>query len=137
MSCNLGSEWGLGWSIEIRNGRAMWTDYVVVVYCEKVQGKWGHAACVEWCLYNIYIEIPCLEMSGSNDMAVLNQVCFQTLFIAIPNRIVFHERNGSTTRVWEKCSLKKLAVFSQLATLGAEGGSLYAVLYGITMWLYM
>ena len=30
-----------------------------------------HAACVERCLYDIYTEIPCLEMSGSNDMAVL------------------------------------------------------------------
>ena len=40
-----------------------------------------HAACVERCLYDIYTEIPCLEMSGSNDMAVLNQVCFQTLFV--------------------------------------------------------
>ena len=58
-----------------------------------------HAACVECCLYDIYTDIPCLEMSGSNDMAVLNQVCFQTLFFvrdvnAIPNRILFHERNG-------------------------------------------
>ena len=39
-------------------------------------------------------------MSGSNDMAVLNQVCFQTLFFVrhvdpIPNRILFQERNGS------------------------------------------
>ena len=63
-----------------------------------------HAACVERCLYDIYTEIPCLEMSGSNDMAVLNQVCFQTLFFmrhvnAIPNRILFQERNGSTTRL--------------------------------------
>ena len=63
-----------------------------------------HAACVERCLYDIYTEIPCLEMSGSNDMAVLNQVCFQTLFVvrhvnAIPNRILFQERNGSTTRL--------------------------------------
>ena len=33
-----------------------------------------HAACFERCLYNIYTEIPCLGMSGSNDMAVLNQV---------------------------------------------------------------
>ena len=33
-----------------------------------------HAACVERCLYDTYTEIPCLEMSGSNDMAVLNQV---------------------------------------------------------------
>ena len=53
-----------------------------------------HAACVERCLYDICTEIPCLEMSGSNDMAVLNQVCFQTLFFvrhvhAIPNRILF------------------------------------------------
>ena len=40
-----------------------------------------HAACVERYLYDIYTEIPCLEMSGSNDMAILNQVCFQTLFI--------------------------------------------------------
>ena len=30
---------------------------------------------------NIYTEIPCFGMSGSNDMAVLNQVCFQTLFV--------------------------------------------------------
>ena len=61
-----------------------------------------HAACVERCLYDIYTEIPCLGMSGLNDMAVLNQVCFQTLFVvrhdnAIPNRILFQERNGSTT----------------------------------------
>ena len=60
-----------------------------------------HAACVERCLYT---EIPFLEMSGSNDMAVLNQVCFQTLFFVrhvdpIPNRILFQERNGSTTRL--------------------------------------
>ena len=63
-----------------------------------------HAACVERCLYDIYTEIPCLEMSGSNDMAVLNQICFQTLFFVrhvdpIPNRILFQERNGSTTRL--------------------------------------
>ena len=63
-----------------------------------------HAACVERCLYDIYTEIPCLGMSGSNDMAVLNQVCFQTLFFVrhvdpIPNRILFQERNGSTTRL--------------------------------------
>ena len=45
----------------------------------KVNGT-KHAACVERCLYDIYTEIPCLGMSGSNDMAVLNQVCFQTLF---------------------------------------------------------
>ena len=43
-------------------------------------------------------------MSGSNDMAVLNKVCFQTLFVvrhvdAIPNRILFQERDGSTTRL--------------------------------------
>ena len=43
-------------------------------------------------------------MSGSNDMAVLNQVCFQTLFFVrhvdpIPNRILLQERNGSTTRI--------------------------------------
>ena len=62
------------------------------------------AACVERCLYDIYTKIPCLEMSGSNDMAVLNQVCFQTFFFvrhvhAIPNRILFQERNGSTTRL--------------------------------------
>ena len=43
MSCRHGSEWGggLGWSMEIRNGGAMWTDYVVNVYCEKLQGKWN------------------------------------------------------------------------------------------------
>ena len=28
-----------------------------------------HATCVERCLYDIYTEIPRLEMSGSNDMA--------------------------------------------------------------------
>ena len=55
-----------------------------------------HATCVERCLYDIYTEIPCLEMSGSNDMAVLNQVCFQTLFVvrhvnAIPNRNYFRK----------------------------------------------
>ena len=63
--------------MEKRNGGAMWTDYVVNVYCEKLQGKWKKkiVACVERCLYDIYTEIPCLEMSGSNDMAVLNQVC--------------------------------------------------------------
>ena len=31
MSCRHGSEWGLGWSMD----GAMWTDYVVNVYCEK------------------------------------------------------------------------------------------------------
>ena len=84
----------------------MWTDCVVNVYCEKLQGKWKKkiVACVERCLYDMYTEIPCLEMSGSNDMAVLNQVCFETLFLvrhvnAIPNRILFQERNGSTTRL--------------------------------------
>ena len=89
--------------MEIRNGGAMWTDYVVNVYCEKLQGKWNknmprvlNAVCT--------IHTPCLGMSGSNDMAVLNQVCFQTLFIVrhvnpIPNRILFQERNGSTTRL--------------------------------------
>ena len=69
----------------------------------KVNGQ-KHAACVERCLYDIYTEIPCLEMSSSNDMAVLNQVCFQTLFVVrhvdpIPNRILLQERNGSTTRL--------------------------------------
>ena len=66
-----------------------------------------HAACVERCLYDIllYTKIPCLEMSGSNDIGpVLNEVCFQTLFVvrhvnAIPNRILFQERNGSKTRL--------------------------------------
>ena len=63
-----------------------------------------HAACVERRLYDIHTEIPCLEMSGSNDIAVLNQVCFQTLLVvrhvnAIPNRILFQERNGRTTRL--------------------------------------
>ena len=51
-----------------------------------------HAACVERCLYDIYTEIPCLGMSGSNDMAVLNRYVFR-LFVmrhvnAIPNRIL-------------------------------------------------
>ena len=72
-----------------------------------------HAACVERCLYDIYTEIPCLEMSRSNDMAVLNQVCFQTLFFVrhvnpIPNRILFQERmvvqqdfeKGRSQRLW-------------------------------------
>ena len=27
--------------MEKRNGGAMWTDYVVNVYCEKLQGKWN------------------------------------------------------------------------------------------------
>ena len=27
--------------MEIRNGGAMWSDYVVNVYCEKLQGKWN------------------------------------------------------------------------------------------------
>ena len=27
--------------MEISNGGAMWTDYVVNVYCEKLQGKWN------------------------------------------------------------------------------------------------
>ena len=48
--------------MEKRNGGAMWTDYVVNVYCQKLQGKWNKNM----------PEIPCLEMSGSNDMAVLN-----------------------------------------------------------------
>ena len=56
------------------------------------------------CTIYIYTEIPCLGMSGSNDMTVLNQVCLQTLFFVrhvdpIPNRILFQERNGSTTRL--------------------------------------
>ena len=64
----------------------------------KVNGR-KHAACVERCLYDTHTEIPCLEMSGSNDIAVLNQVCFQTLFVvrqvsAIPNRIFFQETEG-------------------------------------------
>ena len=75
--------------MEIRNGGAMWTDYVVDVYCEKLQGKWNKNM-----PHVLNAEIPCLEMSGSNDMALLNQVCFQTLFVvrhvnAIPNRILF------------------------------------------------
>ena len=41
MSCRHGLEWGLGWSMEIRNGGAMWTDNVVNDYCEKLQGKWN------------------------------------------------------------------------------------------------
>ena len=41
MSCRHGLGLGLGWSMEIRNGGAMWTDYVVNVYCEKLQGKWN------------------------------------------------------------------------------------------------
>ena len=60
--------------------------------------------CVERCLYDTHTETPCSEMSDSNDMAVLNQVCFQTFFAvrhvnAIRNRILFQERNGSTTRL--------------------------------------
>ena len=63
-----------------------------------------HATCVDGCLYDVYTEIPRLKASGSNDMAVLNQVCFQTLFVgtqvsAMPNRILFQERNGKTTRL--------------------------------------
>ena len=27
--------------MEKRNGGAMWTDYVVNVYCQKLQGKWN------------------------------------------------------------------------------------------------
>ena len=52
-----------------------------------------HAACVERCMFVRYIHRnSMLEMSGSNDMVVLNQVCFQTLFVvrhvnAIPNRM--------------------------------------------------
>ena len=41
------------------------------------RNKQKHAACAERCLYDIYTKISCLEMSGSNDMAVLNQVCFR------------------------------------------------------------
>ena len=72
-----------------------------------------HAACVERCLYDIYTEIPCLEMSGSNDMAVLNQVCFQTLFVVrhvntITNRNYFRKgmvvqqdfEKGRSQRLW-------------------------------------
>ena len=40
-----------------------------------------NAACIERCLYYIYTEIPCLEMSGSSYLAALDQVCFQTLFV--------------------------------------------------------
>ena len=36
-----GLGWGLGWSMEKRNGGAMWTDYGVNVYCETLQGKWN------------------------------------------------------------------------------------------------
>ena len=49
--------------MEIRNGGAMWTDYVVNVYCEKLQGKWNknmprvlNAVCT--------IHTPCLGMGG-------------------------------------------------------------------------
>ena len=93
MSCKHGLEWGLGWSMEIRNGGAMWTDYVVNVYCHKLQGKWNKNMphVLKGVCTMIYTEIPCLGMSGSNDMAVLNQVCFQTLrhVNPIPNRILF------------------------------------------------
>ena len=41
ISCRHGLGLGLGWSMEIRNGGAMWTDYVVNVYCYKLQGKWN------------------------------------------------------------------------------------------------
>ena len=41
MSCSHILEWGLGWSMEIRNGGTMWTDYAVNVYCQKLQGKWN------------------------------------------------------------------------------------------------
>ena len=27
--------------MDIRNGGAIWTDFVVNVYCEKLQGKWS------------------------------------------------------------------------------------------------
>ena len=90
--------------MEIRNGGAMWTDYVVNVYCEKLQGKWNkNMPHVLNGVCTIYTEIPCLEMSGSNVMAALNQVYFQTLFVvrhvnAIPYRILFQDRNCSTTR---------------------------------------
>ena len=95
--------------MEIRNGGAIWTDFVVNVYCEKLQGKWSknmpHVLNAVCTIYTPKFHVwPCLAMSGSNDMAVLNQVCFQTLFVvkhvnAIPNRILFQERNGSTTRL--------------------------------------
>ena len=52
----------------------------------------------------IYTEIPCLEMSGSNNMAVLNQVCFQTLFVSMRFQTGYYFRNGM---VYNK-SLKKV-----------------------------
>ena len=48
--------------MEIRNDGEIWTDYVVNVYCEKLQGKWNknmpHVLNAV-----LYTEIPCLEMS--------------------------------------------------------------------------
>ena len=96
--------------MEIRNGGAMWTTTLLMFTAKtyKVNGQ-KHATCVERCLYDIYTKIPCLEMSGSNDLAVLNQVCFQTLFVvrhvnAIPNRrkgiVVQDFEKGRSQRLW-------------------------------------
>ena len=93
-----------------------------------------HAACVERCLYDIYTEIPCLGMSGSNDMAVLNQVCFQTLFIVrhvnpIPNSrkgmVVQQDfEKGKSQRLWFRRydRYKKLAGFFSGSHVGGGGG---------------
>ena len=79
------------------NGNKKWRSDVdcCYVYCEKLQGKWNknmphvlNAVCT------VYTPKFHVWGCGSNDMAVLNQVCFQTLFVvrhvnAIPNRILF------------------------------------------------
>ena len=62
-----------------------------------------HAACVERCLYDIYTEIPCLEMSGSNDgcsePGMFSDLVFREACRSDSKQELFQERNGSTTRL--------------------------------------
>ena len=67
-----------------------------------------NVSCAEGSFYYIYTDCLLLNMSGSKDMAVPNQVTYLTLSNVIhvsvmPNRDVFLERNGSPT------SLKKVS----------------------------
>ena len=63
-----------------------------------------HVFYADGCFYFIYTDGPLLNMSGSKDMAVPNQVTYLTLpkvihVSAMPNRDFFLERNGSPTKV--------------------------------------
>ena len=63
--------------MEIRNGGAMWTDYVNV-YCEKLQGKWNknmpHERCLYDSLYERFKRYGCSELGMFSDL-VCREAC--------------------------------------------------------------